>query len=73
MEFMYDQSGYMPFEDILGPNIPLFGIGFLPSVLSQITNIILKGKEDGAWTHYKTEYYIHFLIITVILVYSVSE
>lgn len=52
MEFICDQSGYMLFEDILGANIPLLLVRFLPSVLPQITNIILKGKEGGgAWTH----------------------
>ena len=51
MEFKYDQSGYMPFEDTLGQNIPLLFVGFLPLGLPQITNIILKETEGGVWTH----------------------
>lgn len=47
MEFKYDQSGYMPFEDTQGQNIPLLLVGFSSLGLPQITNIVLKDTEDG--------------------------
>lgn len=47
MEFKYNQSGSMSFEDILGQNIPLLLVGCLPLGLPQIASIMLKGKDGG--------------------------